>query len=180
MNIQLNETQKILVEENKGLVFYVVDKYFRNNFVYMEREELIAEGLYWLCKCAYFYDESKGVKFSSFAVVCIKKHLADYLQRFYKKRVDTVELEEYKDAGYYDKYEEDITEDLKAFLKKYLPEKKYQMAIDYYYNGMDWEEIAKKYGYVNRKAACAVFRETLAEKITNNDYLRKKAFEMFR
>lgn len=175
--MKLTKEQQLLVENNLGIVYFCVDKYFSQNFYYIEREELINEGLYWLCKCVVFYDEDKG-KFSTFAIFCIKKHLQDYLQKFYKKRVETVEYEECKNLGYLDTYNIDITEDLKEFLRTYLSEKYAEMTIDYYFNNLDWEEIAKKYGYSNRKSACAVIQDSL-KKIGENKHLRNKCYNLF-
>lgn len=174
----LNEQQKQLIEENIPLVYHIIDRYFKQNFYYIEREELINEGLYWLCKCASKYDSSRGVKFSTFAYRCVKRHLKDYLINFYDKRIETVEIDTYKDVPVYDDYKIDTSEEMKEFLLKYLKEKQAKMVIDYYFNNLSWEEVAQKYGYANRKAACAVCQKEL-KKISNNNYLKNKMIELF-
>ena len=52
------------------------------------------------------------------------------------------------------------------------------MAIDHYINGLDWEEVAKKYGYADRKAACAILQQNF-KRLSENNYLKNKFIDMF-
>lgn len=176
--MKLTDEQKLLVENNTGLVVYIVDTYFKRNFFYIDRQELIDEGLYWLCKCTLSYDSSRGVKYSTFVCICIKRHLSEYVTTFYDKRIETVEYEECKDVGYFDTYKIDTSNDMKEFLRKHMNEKYASMAIDYYFNNMNWQEVSEKYGYSNRKAACAVVQKEL-KKIGSNKHLRNKCYNLF-
>lgn len=173
---KLTEEQKKLVEENMNLVYFVIHKYYKFNFPFVEKEELFQEGMYALCKCIPYYNENKG-KISTFVVKCVKKHISYYLLD--RDNIKTVSYENIeKDAIYYDEYDMDINESLKEFLYKYLKEKPAKMAIDHYINNMEWEEIAKKYGYVDRKAACAILQQNF-KRLSESEYLKNKFIDMF-
>lgn len=175
---RLTEEQKKLVEENIRLVYFVVDRYFKNNFLYIEKSELVSEGMLALCQCIPYYDSEKG-SISTFCCKCIKKHLANYLDKYYNKRIITVCIDDYKEIGsYYDKYDIDLTKELKEFLYKYLPDKTAGMAFDYYVNNMDWEQITKKHGYKDRLSACANVQQNL-KRIGKSSYLKNKYIELF-
>lgn len=174
----LTEQQKQLVEKNMGLVHYIVDKYFKNNFNYINREELIQEGMYSLCRCTQYYKDDLG-KYSSYVCKCIKTHLTEYVVKYYNKNLETVEYEDCKNEGYSDRYNFDTSDEMKDFIYKYIrKEKKADMIVDYYFNNMSWEEVAQKYGYANRKAACAICQNEL-KKLGNNTYLKNKLIELF-
>lgn len=175
---RLTEEQKRMVEENIRLVYFVVDRYFKNNYNYIEKSELISEGMYALCQCMPYYNSEKG-SISTFCCKCIKRHLVNYLNKYYNKKIATVSIDDYKETGsYYDKYDIDLTKELKEFLYKYLPEKTAGMAVDFYINNMDWEQVTKKHGCKDRLSACATVQQSL-HRIGKNNYLKNKYIELF-
>lgn len=75
--IMINE----LVLENQGLVYYVVNRYYKHNKI-MEREDIIQTGYLGLVKAAHKFDKSKGVKFSTFATTTIWGEISRYIRDF--------------------------------------------------------------------------------------------------
>ncbi len=67
-----------LVLENMGLVGYVVKRYLHTG---LEYEDLIQEGMVGLIKAAKEFDVDRGVKFSSFAVICIENAIRKMIRR---------------------------------------------------------------------------------------------------
>lgn len=67
-----------IFEENYNLVAYVVNTYFPKNFY---KDDLKQEGYLGLLKAIETYDESKNVKFSTYATKCIKNKIIDYLRK---------------------------------------------------------------------------------------------------
>lgn len=174
---KLTEEQKKMVEENMNLVYFVIHKYYKFNFPFVEKDELIQEGMYALVKCIPYYQEEKG-KISTFVVKCVKKHISYYLLNR-NNNIKTIPIETIeKDAIYYDDYDIDISDSLKEFLYKYLKPKPAEMAIDHYINGLDWEEVSKKYGYADRKAACAILQQNF-KRLSESEYMRNKFIDMF-
>ena len=57
-----------LVEDNIGLVYFIIRKYYPT---LASNEDVIQEGMVGLVKAANTFDESKGVKFSTYATMCI-------------------------------------------------------------------------------------------------------------
>lgn len=78
MNIQ----QKKLVENNLNLVHYTIHTFFpdveTSGHLY---DECYAQGCEALCRAASAYDESRGVQFSSFAVIVIKNSLINMFKK---------------------------------------------------------------------------------------------------
>ena len=146
----LSNEQKKLIEDNYKLVLYVVNKYFKKDFFYIDREELISEGNYWLCRCSKYYNEDKS-KFSTFACNCLIRHLSDYVKNKFKKGKNEVSIEllENYEISYNDTYSYDLKDDLVDFLKPFMCEKHINMVIEHYIEDVDWKIIAIKYGYKN-------------------------------
>lgn len=149
---KLNIEQQKLVEENMNLVYYIVDKYFYMNFNYYSREDLIGEGFVCLCRCAKFYKEDFGVKFSWYSCRCIKKHLVRVLQDHFKREFEAYDIVDYQENfSYEDKYNFiDVENELREYLSKYLNKKQIEVLICYYFKNMNTEEIAKKVGYKDK------------------------------
>lgn len=69
---KLTPAQQRLVEENMGLVGHTIHKYFpflegRNDY-----EDWMQVGYYGLCKAAGGYDQSQGIRFSTYGSKCIQ------------------------------------------------------------------------------------------------------------
>lgn len=175
---KLTEEQKKIAEENMNLVYFVINKFYKFNFPYVEKEELIQEGMYALIKCIPYYDETKGC-ISTFICKCVKKHISYYLLNR-NDNIKTIPYENIeKDAiYYYDDYDIDVSDSLKEFLYKYLKKKAADMAVDHYINKIGWEELAEKYGYADRKAACAIMQQNF-KRLSESDYMRNKFIDLF-
>lgn len=78
--------------ENEKLVYYVYNKLSINDFVIKNKEDLIQEGFLGLIKAQKTYDSSKGVKFATYAVMCIKNAMLLYI-RSNKKHINNISLE---------------------------------------------------------------------------------------
>lgn len=72
----MNEREKKFME-NYSLVGYVVNTFFPKN---LYKDDLKQEGYIGLLKAIDTYDESKNIKFSTYAVKCIKNKIIDFLR----------------------------------------------------------------------------------------------------
>lgn len=79
-NISLNNQQQRLVEENLGVVKLAIHKSIivNDNLYGFEYDDLYQEGCIWLCKAALSFDESKDIKFSTFAEKVVTNGLRTY------------------------------------------------------------------------------------------------------
>ena len=78
LNIQLSNEQHKLVEDNLKLVYYFARKICTNP---QNLDDCIQEGCLGLIRAAQYYDESRNVKFSTFAGFEIKCAIRSYLYR---------------------------------------------------------------------------------------------------
>ena len=74
---ELTQAQQEWVLQNTGLVYYIVNRY--NNYSW-QREDLEQIGMLGLCKAAATFDESKGVKFGTYAARCIDNEIKMFLR----------------------------------------------------------------------------------------------------
>ena len=79
-NISLTNQQQKLVEENLGIVKLAIHKSIivNDNIYGFEYDDLFQEGCIWLCKAAYNFDESRGLKFASYAEKVVTNGLNTY------------------------------------------------------------------------------------------------------
>ena len=75
--IRLNDEQKKLVENNLGLVYYIINKHYRMNIL---DEDLQQEGMYALCYAAYKFNPEKG-SFRSCAYTIVLNAIREELRR---------------------------------------------------------------------------------------------------
>ena len=84
MNVKniLQDKDKLnrFLKQNKGLVIKVIQKVNPNVLNTYEREDWIQEGMLSLYQAMFKYDEFKGVKFSAFAYIKIKRDLIRKLE----------------------------------------------------------------------------------------------------
>ena len=79
-----------VIKENEKLVYYVIKKYFPKE---MTDEDIFQEGLIGLWEAITKFDETKGFKFETFAIACIKLKIARAIQRrSYKLRAEDENL----------------------------------------------------------------------------------------
>ena len=83
----MSEEQQKMVLENERLISFTI----KNYHVYGDFEELKSVGMIGLCKGVKNYDESKGLKLSSFLVMCIRNELYMFIRK--KKHDKTVSLD---------------------------------------------------------------------------------------
>lgn len=76
--------QTLLVEENTGLVHYLIKKYFPKAPI--EYDDLVQEGMIGLMKAAEHYEPGR-VKFSSFAATVIRNEICMAVRKTYRKSV---------------------------------------------------------------------------------------------
>lgn len=92
---KMNEQQKALAERNLPLVTW----YLQNHVAWWrvdEYEDLFQIGAIGLCKAAMTYDESRGVRFGTYACACISGEIWNYLRPFRRreKMLDAARLED--------------------------------------------------------------------------------------
>lgn len=75
--MKLTENQQKTVEENIGLVHFVIKKlgFSRRKFRNLEYEDLFQSGCIGLCKAAETYDPGYGTAFSTYAYVVIRNEI---------------------------------------------------------------------------------------------------------
>jgi RNA polymerase sigma factor (sigma-70 family) len=78
----LNTTQKKLVEENLPIVDRILYMLTKSQYIKssVEREDLIQAGRLGLCVAAKNFDDSRGVKFTSFAWPYVRGYIIHYLR----------------------------------------------------------------------------------------------------
>ena len=79
-NISLNNQQQKLVEENLGVVKLAIHKNIivNDNIYGFEYDDLFQEGCIWLCKAACSFDESRDIKFATYAEKVVTNGLRTY------------------------------------------------------------------------------------------------------
>lgn len=78
-----------LIEQNFSLVYYFALKY---RFVYYDFDELLSLAQFGLCKAADSYDESRGVKFATYASRCIINEIMLFLRKWGPKLAREISL----------------------------------------------------------------------------------------
>jgi len=99
-----HEVREKLIESNRKLVFYVVNKRFRN---YQNKDELISYGNQGLTEAADKFDPERGVQFSTYAI----REIYEYIRRFIYDLVvpEAVSHRSARDLAHYNSFEEDVT-----------------------------------------------------------------------
>ena len=67
-------------EENMKLVSYVINRYFKNQLKYHDIEDIYQVGYIGLLKAVRYYDEDRGMKFSTYAVPVIWGYIKQYVR----------------------------------------------------------------------------------------------------
>lgn len=84
INMTLNDEQRKRVEDNHALIMWYVK---RRNLDFDDWYDILALAL---CKAAFYYDENKGMTFSSFATKCMDG--AVYIElRWRERRIESAE-----------------------------------------------------------------------------------------
>jgi RNA polymerase sigma factor (sigma-70 family) len=82
-----------LFEHNMGLARFMASKWIRRNLA-SRKEEIHQVALIGLWEAALAYDPARGVKFSTFAGVCIYSDILNFFRNERRHRVPTVSLDE--------------------------------------------------------------------------------------
>lgn len=87
--------EKKLFDENKGLVFFLVKKFFG---LHADKNELYQEGLIELWKAAKRFQPEKGASFPTYATNCIMKRINKFLKNECKPKetINFCDLEEFE------------------------------------------------------------------------------------
>lgn len=80
MRMKLTRENEHLVLENQKLVHYIVRKMWKTS-TSTEYEDLVSIGTIGLVKAAIQFDQSKGIKFSSYACTCIKNEILIHFKK---------------------------------------------------------------------------------------------------
>jgi len=93
-NFSLNADQKILVEKNLSVVRFAIHKNIivNDNLYGFEYDDLYQEGCIWLCKAALSYNESRDVKFATYAEKVVTNGLRTYCRLMCGKQKHHVSL----------------------------------------------------------------------------------------
>lgn len=79
-NLTLNSRQQRLAEENLSVVRHAIHKnIIVNDSLYgFEYDDLYQEGCIWLCKAAISFDETRNIKFATYAEKVVANGLRTY------------------------------------------------------------------------------------------------------
>lgn len=81
----MDEKTKNKVEENIRLVYFVFGKMAHCSLFFRYKEDLVSEGFIGLIRAAEKFDESRGVKFVSFAATCIHNQILMAVRKLRKQ-----------------------------------------------------------------------------------------------
>lgn len=78
----LTDEQRTLVVENRGLVYSAVYKMMRSGKLLPHlHDDAIGEGMIGLMKAAALFDPSRGYKFSTLAMISIRRQILNYIEK---------------------------------------------------------------------------------------------------
>lgn len=158
-----------LVEKNMGLVYYLA-RSFQKSTGGIEYDDLVQEGMVGLVKAARAFDESKGILFSTYAWISIKRRILLYIKRQRKHKrdisinqdirgTDGVPMEEI--LGYSQKeYENVWKRDLLERCIRSLNQSQREIVLLYYGKGLKQKEIAKQLG-ISQGQVCRIIKRCL-------------------
>ena len=85
--------KKKLILDNMNLVYSIYYDNFAYTYYYIDKDDLISEGMLGLVKAASTYKPNK-TKFSTYAYHCIKNHMINYCNKEYKHK-NVLSFEDY-------------------------------------------------------------------------------------
>lgn len=74
-----------LAERNVPLIWYVVNRYTGAS---VECDELYSAALFGMARALSAYDETRGIRFSTFAVICMNHEILNLLKAARKRKMD--------------------------------------------------------------------------------------------
>ncbi|MCI7428541.1 MAG: sigma-70 family RNA polymerase sigma factor [Methanobrevibacter sp.] len=66
---------------DEKLVYYVYNKFEKNNFIISNKDDLIQEGFIGLLNAKKTYDSTKNIPFHNYAITCIKNSMSNYIRQ---------------------------------------------------------------------------------------------------
>lgn len=93
-NLSLNAKQQTMVEQNLGVVKSAIHKSIivNDNFYGFEYDDLYQEGCIWLCKAAISFDETREIKFATYAEKVVTNGFRTYCRLMCGKQKRHVSL----------------------------------------------------------------------------------------
>ena len=183
------------IRENKGLIYEVINRYYYNKKYDFVRDDLFQVGQLSLYKAIQTFDESKNIKFSTFAMTVIKNDLLKFATRDYEKYSGVINDTETSlnstignddDMNMEDRLgiEEDFSELEGSELLSYIRERKSEKVVKMVMmlsEGYTYEEVGKKLGcskqYVNSTM------KKLAEELSRSSFMAyqiiKRKFSLY-
>ena len=67
--------------ENLRLVYFMYHKLGKSELAFQYKDDIISEGIIGLVQAAQTFDETRKIKFSSYASVCIRNHMLMFLRK---------------------------------------------------------------------------------------------------
>lgn len=163
-NISLNHIQQKMVEEHLSVVKHAIHKNIivNDNLYGFDYDDLYQEGCIWLCKAAHSFDESREIKFATYAEKVVTNGLRTYCRLMCSKQKHYLLIPEQSDSDD-DRYtfeqfsnkdmleqlfeEQDIHTLLRNCKQQYSGTAKLGIeAIEWKVKGFSGAEIAKMYG----------------------------------
>lgn len=142
--------------EDEKLVYYCYNRLDKNHFVTSNKDDLIQEGFIGLMNAKKTYDESKNIKFSTYAISCIKNSMSNYI-RASKKHNSNISLNETLSENFeiqdtlqieeFTKIEDKLI--INEILSKNFLKKEEKEIITMFLQGYSKAVIKKKYGLKN-------------------------------
>lgn len=144
-----------IIERNKGLVHFVLRRY---RVLETDKEDLYQEGMIGLLRAVERFDTSKGVNFSTYAVIHIRATMRRYLDQRITKHKDVYSLNktftnsEGDEVEYLELIESDIdieeiikdkfyNEELQQVIKAHLSEEEQKAVYLYYYLDLTQKQV---------------------------------------
>lgn len=85
-------TRDKLITDNMRLVYHMYGKIGDGPIKENYKEDIISEGMLGLCKAADTFDESRGVRFSTYAAMCIRNAMLMFIRKTSKHYPHEVSL----------------------------------------------------------------------------------------
>lgn len=113
----LDDHQRELVVENRGLIYYNAQKWHNKLHGLIEYDDLVGLGELAACKAADSYDHDKPASFATYATVCIDNEIRMELRKLNRKRKEPLASFRVDDA------DRAFSERLPAYIKEALSSK---------------------------------------------------------
>lgn len=173
MSLDLTEYQNLVWSIVNKVLYKMEDKNYKTEL----ENELFQEGFLGLIEAQQKYDESKGVKFSTFAYPYIKGYCLKYLNNEIKINSRTRELVQNEEEAYEEDFLDtdlDIISIIKSTLKKTnrkLTDLEENILLERINKDLDYRTIAKKNNCSIKKIYNVMYKyKPLIKEIINNNF----------